>query len=114
MSATKLRWQFTQSMVRDAPDHSGVYVLWRGLEPLGVGHALGGHDTLRSRLLAHLSHASAAGVRDVTHYSWQIARDPLQLEAEVARELGLAGRRLASRTAGRHEPGDTGAAMEEQ
>ena len=71
-------------MIHDAPDCRGVYVLWRNGQALGVGHALGAYDTIRSRLLSHLSRA-----RGVTHYSWQICSNPLEREAELSAQLGL-------------------------
>jgi len=46
-------------------------------------------DTIRSRLLSHLSHESASGIGDVTHYSWQLCTDPRQRASELERELGL-------------------------
>jgi len=84
-----LKWRFTESMISDAPDQPGAYVLWRDGKPLAVGHALGGHDTIRSRLQAHASHQEG---KLVTHYSWQISRDPLRCEAELAEALGLGPR----------------------
>ena len=79
-------------MVDDAPDYKGVYVLWADGVPLAVGHARGGADTLRSRLLAHLAHGEAAGLGPVTHYSWEICSDPLKREVEVAQALESRGR----------------------
>jgi len=83
------KWRFTEAMIADAPDHKGVYILWSASQPLAVGHALGGADTIRSRLLSHFSHESASGIGNVTHYSWQLCADPRKREAELERELGL-------------------------
>lgn len=83
------KWRFTESMIADAPDHKGVYVLWSGAAPLAVGHALGGADTLRSRLLSHLSHENLG---NITHYSWQLCPDPRKREAELEHELRLVER----------------------
>lgn len=83
---TRLKWRFTPSMVADAPDHPGVYVLWRDGKVLAVGHALGAHDTIRSRLQAHASHPEG---KHVTHYSWEISREPQRREAQIAEELGM-------------------------
>ena len=76
-------------MLADAPDHKGVYVLWSGAIALAVGHALGGADTIRSRLLSHFSHVSSSGIGNVTHYSWQLCADPRTRAAELELELGL-------------------------
>ena len=87
MPVTAPQWRFTEAMIQDAPDCRGVYVLWRDGEALAVGHALGAYDTIRSRLLSHLSHAwDGLGI---THYSWQICTDPLKREAELSEQLGL-------------------------
>lgn len=83
------KWRFVESMLADAPDHKGVYVLWSGALALAVGHALGGADTIRSRLLSHLSHEVASGVGNVTHYSWQLCADPRERAAQIELELGL-------------------------
>ena len=83
------KWRFVDSMIADAPDHRGVYVLWSGGVALAVGHALGAPDTIRSRLLSHFSHESASGIGNVTHYSWQLCPDPRKRAAELERELGL-------------------------
>jgi len=83
------KWRFVEAMLADVPDHRGVYVLWSGALPLAVGHALGGADTVRSRLLSHLSHGASSGIGSVTHYSWQLCSDPLRRAAELERELGL-------------------------
>jgi hypothetical protein len=83
------KWRFTHSLVGDAPDFKGVYVLWANDVPLAAGHALGARDTIRSRLSAHLSHAGAPGMARVTHYSWEICSDPLRRARELTRELGL-------------------------
>jgi hypothetical protein len=88
MPVTAPQWRFTQRMIQDAPDCQGVYVLWRGDQPLAVGHARGAYDSIRSRLLSHFSHSRDAGL-GITHYSWQLCADPLQREAELARQLGL-------------------------
>lgn len=79
-------------MIADAPDHRGVYVLWSGGVVLAVGHALGGGDTIRSRLASHLSHDGASGVSSVTHYSWQLCTEPRERASELERELGLVER----------------------
>ena len=83
------RWRFTESMIADAPDWKGVYVLWSHGRPLAVGHARGGEDTIRSRLLAHHAHIAADDVGDITHYSWEICPDPARREAQLVEELGL-------------------------
>jgi len=89
MSVLVPKWRFTAAMVSDAPDHKGVYVLWADGTPLAVGHARGGADTIRSRLLAHLEHGAEAGLRQVTHYSWELCSEPLKREAQIAEALEL-------------------------
>jgi hypothetical protein len=86
------RWRFTEAMIQDAPDWKGVYILWSRDVPLAVGHASGGEDNIRSRLLAHHSRAASMGMAEVTHYSWEICADPLKREAQLVSELGLARR----------------------
>ncbi len=90
------RWRFIDAMIHDAPDWKGVYVLWSRGKPLAVGHARGGADSIRSRLLAHWGHAASPGMAEVTHYSWEICADPLKREAQLIEELGLARRAPAA------------------
>jgi len=88
-SALHRKWRFARTVIEGAPNTRGVYVLWDGHAPLGVGHALGGDDTIQSRLRKHLEHAEAAGVPLATHYSWEMCRLPLLREQELVSELGL-------------------------
>ena len=88
-------------MIEGAPDTQGVYVLWDEHSPLGVGHALGHGDTIQSRLKKHLEHARTTRVALVTHYSWEICRNPLRRQQELESELGF-GRHAASAVS-RHE-----------
>lgn len=90
------KWRFTHSLVGDAPDFKGIYVLWTNDVPLAVGHALGAGDTIRSRLNAHLSHSDAPGMARITHYSWELCSDPLKRSREVSRALGLSNGQPAS------------------
>ena len=89
MSVVVPKWRFNAAMVEDAPDYKGVYVLWADGTPLAVGHARGGADTIRSRLAAHLAHGAEAGLRQVTHYSWELCHDPVKREAQIAQALQL-------------------------
>ena len=99
--APQRKWRFSQTVIEGAPDMKGVYVLWNEQGPLGVGHALGGGDTIQSRLRRHLEHAAASGVPLATHYSWEICREPLRRETELALELKL--RRREARPSSTHE-----------
>ena len=92
MSVVIPKWRFNAKMVADAPDHKGVYVLWANGTPLAIGHARGGADSVRSRLLAHLAHlahGAEARLRQVTHYSWELCQDPLRRAAQLAETLEL-------------------------
>ncbi len=98
------KWRFTESLIGDAPEFKGVYVLWANDVPLAVGHALGAPDTIRSRLWAHRSHAGTPGMERVTHYSWEICSDPVKRAREVTRALGLSGTQGASHLSRPHAP----------
>lgn len=104
MSVVVPKWRFTRAMVDDAPDYKGVYVLWADGVPLAVGHARGGADTIRGRLLAHLAHGEAAGLGPVTHYSWEICSEPLKREAQVAAALELRSRERSAAVQSDPEP----------
>ena len=71
-------------MLAGAPDEPGVYALWLGEELIYYGKASGGNAgrvTIRSRLMEHFQNQV-----DVTHYSWEISREPAQREHELLRE----------------------------
>lgn len=82
----KNKWRFTASMVQDAPDTRGVFVLWDNDTVTCVGRADGGEHTIRSGLLRHLTASRSAQAPVPTHYSWEICGDPAAREAEL---LGL-------------------------
>jgi hypothetical protein len=82
------RWRFTHSMIEDAPDWKGVYVLWSGAKPLVIGRA----HSIRAQLRKHHAH----GMPQVTHYSWEICRDPTEREAQLAAELDKCSARASS------------------
>jgi len=89
------KWAFTASMVADAPEHAGLYALWRDDRLVFLGRADGGSDTIRARLAAHLERAlrdhERPGEREraPTHYSWEITTEPRLREAQAMAELGL-------------------------
>jgi hypothetical protein len=83
MSIAVPRWRFTESMIQDAPEWKGVYVLWAGERPVLVGRATGGEDTIRSQLLKHYLRNPAP----VTHYSWEICPNPARRGAQLAEAL---------------------------
>jgi hypothetical protein len=84
------RYRFTRVVLAGAPAEGGIYALWEDDELVYYGRAMGGDATIRSRLLEHL--AGPQG-QSVTHYSWEICRDPVGREAELLREYrGIFGR----------------------
>ena len=84
-----LKWRFTRQLIDDAPEWPGVYVLWDGACPIAVGGALGGEDTIRSRLATHLRHFESGAIPMPTHYSWEISMQAAKRAAEVIRDLHL-------------------------
>ena len=87
------KWRFTRPLVEDAPDHPGVYALWDGERLLYLGCAKGA-ETLREKLIEHFENDSSGCPRP-THYSWEIARQPLERASEIARQLDEPGARIA-------------------
>ena len=73
-------YRFSRIVIAGAPEEPGVYALWQEEELIYYGRTAGG-ATIRSRLVDHLGEALAA-----THYSWEIARQPLEREAELLRD----------------------------
>jgi len=86
MSLNKQKWRFVRSLVQDAPEHGGVYVLWAGDKVICIGRAEGGRDTLRGCLM-QLLEGKSGEVQHATHYSWELCRNPVQREAELLRDL---------------------------
>jgi hypothetical protein len=82
------RYRFTRVVISGAPDDAGVYALWEDNELVYYGRAMGSKTgaTIRSRLLEHLAGSLGPHAQRVTHYSWEITRDPAGREAELLRE----------------------------
>jgi hypothetical protein len=90
------RYKFRRIVIAGAPDEPGVYALWQGEELIYYGRAFDG-ATIRSRLMEHYH-----GKLEVTHYSWEMSREPIAREGQLLREyLETFGRlpRLNSATA---------------
>ena len=87
MSLRTHKWRFIRSLVEDAPDTRGVYVLWEDDKLICIGRADGNGPGIRSHLLAHLDGTTGSEARHATHYSWEICSDPVTREGEVLREL---------------------------
>ena len=85
---------FTASLVAGAPEHAGVFLLWRDGDVIYIGHALGGAANIRSMLVRHLAGEIGPCTRRATHYSWQISADPAALELELLHEYHARNQRL--------------------
>ena len=81
-SGPERRYRFTRIVIAGAPEDAGVYALWDGEEVVYYGRADGDASTIRSRLLDHYHD----GQRRVTHYSWELCKDPVTREAELLGE----------------------------
>ena len=66
------RYPFEQTAIQDAPDQSGLYVLWEGDELTYIGSVGPPGLTIRQRLLEHWSKRDHCGCKP-THYSWHLA-----------------------------------------
>jgi len=88
MAIRSPRWLFVAALVLAAPDTPGVYELWDDDEVILLSAALGGRQTLRSRL-AHELLAQDEGERHITHFSWEITFAPAARERELRHELSL-------------------------
>jgi hypothetical protein len=87
------RYRFTRVVLAGAPADAGVYALWEEEELVYYGRAMGDQATIRSRLLEHLEGTLGPQGQRVTHYSWELSRDPVGREAELLREYrGMFGR----------------------
>lgn len=91
MPANSTRHRFTTWQISGAPPAPGVYVLWDGGEAIYVGATRGG-STIRSCLQDH--YARRTQPHDATHFTWEIAGNATQREAEVLAEFRIANSRL--------------------
>ena len=85
-------YRFARFVIAGAPDDPGVYALWDRDELIYIGRADGDQTTIQSMLLAHfhgkIEPASA------THYSWELARNPVARELELLRKFEAQHKRL--------------------
>ena len=86
-----MRHRFTTWQISGAPAAPGVYALWDGDEAIYFG-ATRGDTTIRSCLQGH--YARRMPPHDATHFTWEIASNPAQLEAELLAEFRIANSRL--------------------
>jgi hypothetical protein len=78
-----------------APLAAGAYGLFNGAEPVYVGRANGGVETVRSRLAEHLTGKSALDPQRISAVVWSAHSDPVAEEARLLKIIA----RLASTVA---------------
>jgi len=82
---------FTQSLISQAPEASGVFALWQSGGVVYYGRASSGRATIRKALGEHYQ-GRAWSERRVTGCSWEVAADPEGRLNELIREYELAHR----------------------
>jgi hypothetical protein len=85
-------YRFTASVIAGAPSDPGVYALWDHDELIYIGRADGNQATIQSMLIEH--HRGNLEPGCATHYSWELARDPVARELELLRRFEAQYRRL--------------------
>ena len=81
MSINSASVPFTESLVANAPDTSGVFALWQGGGIVYYGRAV----TIRIALDEQLR-ARALSAQRVSGCSWEVAADPESRQRELMRE----------------------------
>lgn len=81
------RYDFQPQTLHGAPDDAGIYALYRGgeLVCIGIAPARGTNDTLRGCLQEHWDSKRPAAI---THYQWEISRQPWKARERYLRILG--------------------------
>ena len=87
------KYRFAMSLVRYAPEETGVYALWHGDEMIYVGRAPEKAQGIQHCLIEHLQGSRGACTANATHYSWEICLLPAVREAEILREFRQAHHR---------------------
>jgi|SRR5438105_4956176 len=85
-------YRFAAFVIAGAPDDPGVYALWDRDELIYIGRAGGDQTTIQCMLMAHF-HGRIEPV-SATHYSWELARDPVAREVELLRKYQAQHKRL--------------------
>ena len=86
------RYPFTTYAINGAPEDAGVVLLWQGEELTYIGatdSATGGIQELLRRQYEQ----GTPCMRQATHYSWEIRRDPKARELELLRRFAGEHRR---------------------
>jgi len=73
-------------MIEDSPEFIGVYVLWRGDEPIYIGR-VSENGTIRAALLEHQDGARGTCTMRASHYSWELTVWPNSRETELLSEF---------------------------
>ena len=80
MPKQKKRYALTKKNVDRAPEVGGVYALFEGAELIFFGRALGGPETIRSRLQSHQAGGAGDATRKASHYRRRRCADPAAKE----------------------------------
>jgi hypothetical protein len=91
MSINNASVPFTQSLISQAPEATGVFALWQSGGVVYYGKASSGLATIRKALGEHYQ-GRAWSARRVTGCSWEVAADPEGRLNELMKEYELAHR----------------------
>ena len=84
---------FTNALISQAPDASGVFALWQDGAVVYYGKASSGAATIRSALDGHLKGRSFNSEKP-TRCSWEVADNPELRHAELLIEFENAHQRM--------------------
>jgi hypothetical protein len=94
MPITAEKLPFTRIHVERAPEASGVYAILAGGEIAYYGAALGGRDTIRRRLLGHLTGRRAPGTSSGSAFLCEVTGYPKSRTCALLEEHRRKMRRL--------------------
>jgi hypothetical protein len=94
MPITAEKLPFTRVHVERAPEASGVYAILAGGEIAYYGAALGGRDTIRRRLLEHLTGRRAPGTSSGSAFLCEVTGYPKSRTCALLEEHRRKMRRL--------------------
>lgn len=93
MPVDRARLPLAQREIRNVPEDQGVYILWKGDQPVFVG-LTSATDDLRELISLHCSNQAHPSPPAVDKFSYELASDTVRRHFDVIVQLGEAGYQL--------------------
>ncbi len=70
------RYSFIPAAIKNAPEHEGVFGIFRGPELIFLGHTDTLYGTIKAALTGHFEGLCGDCTMDATRYAWEVVASP--------------------------------------